>query len=103
MKGEHMANKKPIKIIYLKEIEKIIATAVDPNDEGKFSSFREIDEITKSHVREIYNQLDELRAKSYLSYFLSKNLDKEGHVFSFLFDVIISGMDQDEWERERLV
>ena len=100
MKDENKADKKPIKILYLKEIEKIIATSVDPNDEGKFASFREVDERTRSQVREIYKQLDELRAKSYLKYFLSKNIDHEDHLFSFLFDVIIDGMGQDEWERE---
>jgi len=100
--GEIKSDKKEIKIMYLKKIEQVIDTLVDPSEEGKFSSFREVDDITKSRVRTIYHQLDELRARSYLKYFLPENIDDEGHLFSFLFDVIIDGMDFDEWEKAKL-
>ena len=99
--GENKAEKKEVRIMYLEKIERIIGASVDPNEEGKFASFREVDELTRSRVREIYYKLDELRAKSYLKYFLPKNIDDEGHLFSFLFDVVIDGMDQNEWEKEK--
>lgn len=99
--GENKACKKEVRIpeIYLRRIEQVIGAAIDPNDEGKFASFREVDEITKARVRDIYSQVDELRAKAYLTYLLPKGIDR-GHVFSFLFDVIIDGMDLDDWERD---
>ncbi|WP_226643251.1 hypothetical protein [Microbulbifer variabilis] len=87
--------------MHLRKIEKVIGVAVSPDEEGKFSSFQEVDELTRSRVREIYYQLDELRAIAYLKYFLPKKLDRE-HMFSFLSDVIIGGMDQDEWVKEEL-
>ncbi len=95
------ADKKEVKIMYLEKIEQVIGEIIDPDDEGKFSSFREVDALTKLRVRKIYNQLDEVRARSYLKFFLPKNIDNEGHLFSFLFDVIIDGMDQDDWERDK--
>ena len=100
--GENKVNKKEVRIpeMYLRKIERVIGASVDPNDEGKFASFREVDEITKSRVRDIYSQIDELRAKAYLSYVLHKNLERE-HIFSYLFDVIIDGMGIDDWERDK--
>lgn len=85
--------------MYLKKIEKVIGV-IDPNEGGKFASYREVDELTKSRIREIYCQLDELRAESYLKFVLSKDVDRS-YIFSFLFDVIIDGMNKDDWEREK--
>lgn len=80
--------------MYLKKIEKVIGT-IDPNDGNKFSSFQEVDALTKARVREICNQLDELKAESYLKFIFSKEVERK-HIFSFLVDVIVGGMDQDE-------
>lgn len=100
--GENKVNKKKVRIpeMYLRKIEQVIGAAVDPNDEGKFASFREVDEITKSIVRNICSQIDELRAKAYLNYVLHKSVERE-YIFSYLFDVIIDGMSIDDWERDK--
>ncbi|MBU1554313.1 MAG: hypothetical protein KKA68_19860 [Gammaproteobacteria bacterium] len=97
---ENKVDKKEIRIpeMYLNKIEQVIGAAVDPNDEGKFASFRAVDEITKSIVRNIFFQIDELRAKAYLNYVLHKNVER-GYIFSYLFDVIVDGMSIDDWER----
>ncbi|WP_041598366.1 hypothetical protein [Hahella chejuensis] len=87
--------------MYLRKIEAAIGSTIDPSEESMFSSFQEVDEITKSRARDIYYNLDELRAESYLKYVLSEKLDRS-HIFSFLIDVIIGGMDLDEWAREEL-
>ncbi|AZZ92396.1 hypothetical protein EUZ85_17365 [Hahella sp. KA22] len=87
--------------MYLRKIEAAIGATIDPSEESMFSSFQEVDEITKSRARDIYYKLDELRAESYLKYVLSEKLDRS-HIFSFLVDVIIGGMDLDEWTKEEL-
>ncbi|HTF97299.1 MAG TPA: hypothetical protein VL995_14270 [Cellvibrio sp.] len=85
--------------MYLKKIEKVIG-AIDSSDGGKFASYQEVDGLTKFRIKEIYYQLDELKAESYLKFVLSKQVDRS-YIFSFLFDVIIDDMDQNEWEREK--
>ncbi|WP_444896307.1 hypothetical protein [Microbulbifer sp. SSSA005] len=99
--GEKM-NDREVRIprIYLRKIEKVIGV-VTPDEESKFADFQEVDELTRNRVREIYYQLAELRAEAYLKYLLSRNIDR-GHMFSFVLDVIIGGMDQDEWLKEKL-
>ncbi|WP_444902987.1 hypothetical protein ACJJIU_14315 [Microbulbifer sp. CnH-101-E] len=100
--GEKITNNEVrIHRMHLKKIEKVIGVAVTPVEEGKFSSYQEIDELTRSRVREICHQEDELRAEAYLKYLLSKDLDR-GYVFSFIINVIIGGMDQDEWVKKNL-
>lgn len=100
--GENKNSKKEIRIpeMYLNKIEQVIGSTLDPNDEGKFSSFRDIDEITTSRVRNICSQIDELRAKAYLNYVLHKSVER-GYIFSYLFDVIIDGMGIDDWGRDK--
>jgi len=83
--------------IHLKHIEQIIGVKVNANEQAKFASFSDIDEVTKSRVRDIYSQSDELRAQAYLIYLLPKNIDRS-KVFNFLFSVIIEGMNLEEWE-----
>ena len=97
--SDNKVGKKAVRIaeIHLKHIEQIIGVEVDANEKAKFASFSDIDELTKSRVRDIYSQSDELRAQAYLIYLLPKNIDRS-KVFSFLFEVIIEGMNQEEWK-----
>ena len=97
---ENNSEKKEVKIpeMYLRKIEQVIGMAVDPSDENKFSSFQEVDDLTRSRAREICNQIDELRAERYLKYLISDNLGR--YVFSFLTDVITGSMEEEEWIRK---
>lgn len=87
--------------IYLKKIEEAIGAKLLSGDQGKFPSFLEIDDLTKERAKEIYNKVDELRAMSYLKFVLAQDVDRS-KIFSFLFDVIIGGMDQEVWAKEEL-
>lgn len=94
---EIKADKKEVKIpeMYLRKIEQVIGMAVDPNDENKFSNFRDVDDLTRRRAKDIYNQIDELRAERYLKYLISDDLGS--YVFSFLVDVVTGSMDEEEW------
>ena len=97
---ENKGNKKEVRIaeIHLRNIERIIGTTVKPSEGAKFASFLDVDELTKSRLRDIYTQSDELRAQAYLAYLLPKHVDRS-HVFSFLVNVIIGGMSLEDWEK----
>ena len=98
--NENKGNKKEVRIaeIHLRNIERIIGTTVESGEAGKFANFLDVDELTQSRLRDIYTQADELRAKAYLTYLLPKHFDRN-HIFSFLFNVIIEGMSQEDWEK----
>jgi hypothetical protein len=97
-----VAENKDVRIpeMYLVKIENAIGAAIDPSEENQFSGFEEIDDLTKTRAREIYNKVDEIRAIFYLKYVLKKGID-QSQIFSFLFDVIIGGKDQEAWVREK--
>ena len=81
--------------MYLRKIEKIIGEEVNVRDENKFLNFREVDELTKSRLREIYMKENELVADRYLKYLTSKELHK--YTFVFLIEVVVDKMNLDEW------
>ncbi len=96
-------NNKEMRIpeIYLKKIEEAIGAKIVLGEQGQFSSFLEIDDLTKARAKQIYEKVDEIRAVSYLKFVLAKDVD-HSKIFSFLFDVIISDMDSKVWAREEL-
>jgi hypothetical protein len=86
---------------YLRKIEEAIGAKIDAGEQNQFSNYLEVDELTKARAREIYYKVDELRAIFYLKFVLANGVDRS-KIFSFLFDVIIGGMDQEVWAREEL-
>lgn len=96
-------NNKEIRIpeVYLKKIEEAIGAKILLEEQGRFSSFLEIDDPTKERAKEIYEKVDEIRAISYLKFVLAKDIDRS-KIFSFLFDVVIGGMDPNVWAKEEL-
>lgn len=99
---ESNANKKEVRIytVYLRNIERIIGAPVDPNEEGKFANYRDVDELTKSRIRDIFDQSNDLTTRAYLTYLLSDDINPR-YLSSFIVDVAIDGMDQDEWEKNK--